>query len=655
MNKLLSTFKTVIARRRFSIVLLLGFLAVYVFYTYAGRALIADIYEGRSITLLAGVIDGRGSVPLEVYFRKADAILVSLAVFIALVILFSRVKGVGRYYLYFISYAFALLLFREASGEDLYHHLSRLADICAHLRMGDWYLFLSRNAAGGKGLPIYVYYSSWLGIIPYFINSTGLSLFATMKLTMLFLLALSGLGMYLALKLFVSRDWAILGALLYVSSNFVSGNVFPRSNLGSAYGACLMPFVFYALARWLKFSRMRDAILVALTGALLLIVHPLVFINALLGFVLFAVIYAVWNTREKRQWSSRLFQTLFIGLLLIVNSAVFLIPSLWERRYVYLHHHGLLRFRPETFLTLKGYLQFLDYRNPGFLVTAGIIVSVWFTLSRRGTRREGINSVPIAASLAVVAMYVFLTLKISIVIWERIDVLQGNQFPWRMILPLTFFGVICTVMVLENLFSRTTASRSKKWTIWLFRLTVFQGMVFLSPFFNQISGESQSGIIDSKLSAYWMKENGWGLDEYLPNTVNLPAVKDAIIIGDVKVLKREYLNRNEEFRITPVEQEGIYTLPKYWHTRYQVYVDGKEVEQKSDTNGKIAVYLLRGADSLVIRYAKPGYVFWPEKLSLLSMVVSILVLGYFSLSERRNSNKIRSPNDETRNRLEPEP
>jgi hypothetical protein len=634
MNGICGRFKAGIARERFAIALLLCFLAVYLIYTYAGRRLIADIYEGRSMSVLNDILGGRASIPLEVYFRKADAILVSLAVFCALVILSHQVKGVVKYCLYFASCVFALLLFREASGHDFYHHLSRLADISDHLRSGDWYLFLSRNAVGGKGLPIYVYYSSWLGVIPYFIHTAGLSLFATLKVALFLLFVLSGLGMYLALRLFVGVDWAVLGGLLYGSSNFVLGNVFPVSNLGAAYGACLVPFAFYSLARWLKFMRIEDVVLAALTGAILLIAHPLTFINAVLGFALFAVISIFRGGPGPKRWSRLLPQAIFGGLLLLVDSAIYLIPALVEKKYVYLHHRGLVIFRPETFLALKDYLHFGDFRNPGFLVTAGIILSLGFMLFGGRRRREGDNIVAIGASLASILMYAFLTTRISAWVWEKADFLRGNQFPWRMIQPLTFFGVMCAVMVLENLFSRIPAARAKRWLTWFFRLAVFQGMVFLSPFINQISGENQLPTIEAKLGAYWLKESGWGLDEYFPNVRNLPRAEEGSVVGEVKVLEQEYSNRNEEFRISPVADDGFYALPKFWNTRYRIYANGEEVAQLSGPKGEIVVHLPRGSSRIAIHYTKPGYVFWSEKVSAASIIASILILGYFSVKPR---------------------
>lgn len=635
MNGVFGRFKAGIAKERFAIALLLCFLAVYIIYTYAGRRLIADVYEGRSISLLAKVIGGRESIPLEVYFRKADAILVSLAVFCALAVLSHQVKGVVKYCLYFASCVFALLLFREASGHDFYHHLSRLADISDHLRSGDWYLFLSRNAVGGKGLPIYVYYSSWLGVIPYFIHASGLSLFATLKVTMFLLFMLSGLGMYLALRLFVGADWAVLGGLLYASSNFVLGNVFPMSNLGAAYGSCLVPFAFYGLVRWLKFRRMEDVILAAMMSALLLIVHPLTFINAAMGFALFAVIYAIWGLPGLKTRPGVLRQAILGGLLLLADSAIYLFPALVEKQYVYLHHRGLVIFRPETYLTAVDYLRFGDFRNTGFLVTAGIVLALGFMLFAGKRRREANNIVALGASLASILMYAYLTTRFSAWIWEKVDLLQGNQFPWRMIQPLTFLGVLCTVMVLENIISPLPADRAKRWAIWLFRLAVLQGMVFLSPFINQISGENQLPTIEAKLGEYWLKESGWGLDEYFPNVRNLPQAQPGSVLGEVKVLEKEYSNRNENIRIAPVGEDGSYALPKFWNTRYRIYANGQEITQLSSPKGEIVVHLSRGSDRIVIRYSKPAYVAWSEKVSAASIIASLMMLGYFSIKPRR--------------------
>ncbi len=637
MNEVGGRFKPEITRSRFAVALLLCFLAVYLFYTHAGHRFIADAYEGRSISLFAKVIGGKESTPLEVYFRKADAILVSLAVFCALVVLSRQVKGAVKYCLYFVSCVFALLLFREASGHDFYHHLSRLADISDHLQSGDWYLFISRNAIGGKGLPIYVYYSSWLGVIPYFIHAAGLSLFTTLKVTMFLLFMLSGLGMYLALRLFVGADWAVLGGLLYASSNFVLGNVFPVSNLGAAYGSCLVPFAFYGLARWLKFRRMEDVIIAALASALLLIAHPLTFINAAMGFALFAVINALWGLPGSKTRPGLLRQAIMGGLLLLADSAIYLIPALVEKQYVYLHHRGLVIFRPETYLTAIDYLRFGDFRNPGFLVTAGIVLALGFMFFGGKRRREANNLVAIGASLASILMYAYLTTRFSGWIWEKVDLLQGNQFPWRMIQPLTFLGVLCTVMVLENIISPLPTDRAKRWAIWLFRLTVLQGMVFLSPFINQISGENQLPTIEAKLGEYWLKESGWGLDEYFPNVRNLPRAEEGNLAGEVKVLDRGYSNRIEEFLIAPVASDGLYALPKFWNTRYQVYVDRDEVAQLSGPKGEIVVHLPAGSSRIAIHYRKPSYVFWSEKLSLASLAASLVICAgsFFRNSRKR--------------------
>lgn len=626
-----------IARTRFALFALFVFLAFSILYGFAGRALIAEAYEGRSAPWLAGVIAGKASIPLEVYLRKADAMLVSLAALCALIVLSSRVRGPTRYFLYYLSCVAALLWWREESGEDFYHHLSRLTDICRHLETGDWYMFVSRRAAGGKGLPIYVYYSHWLGVIPYAISRTGFSVFASMRVSMFLLLALSGLGAYLGLAPLVAREWAFLGALLYASSNYVSGNVFSQSNLGAVYGACLVPFAFYALANWLKTGRLRDTVLVALTGALLLIAHPLTFINAAIGFALYAAIVLVCGVPGPMRFKRLPGQAAAIAVLLVLNSAVYLIPSIVERKYVRLHYHGLIRFRPEEFLTLRSYLGFVDFTNPGFVVTAGIVLAV--LVFAFGTKGEGNKAkrIQLGACLAAIAVYVFLTLRISRFVWDRSDYLRGNQFPWRMIQPLTFFGVVCTAVTLQGLVGRLCGNRARQLTVWLFRLAVFQGMLYLSPFVNQINGESQAGVIEAKLDEYWMKEGGWGLDEYLPNVANLPVVPSDKIRGEVEVVARSYEKREEEFRISPVETAGFHTLPKFWNARYRLFVDGREVEQESNPGGEIAMDLAAGSRHIVIQYDKPGYVLWPERISLASMIVSIVLLGYIRWTGRNRA------------------
>lgn len=60
------------------IILLLGLLAVYLLSVFFGHQLIRDMYEGKSLHILNGVISGQGVHPVEFYFNYAGMLLVKV-------------------------------------------------------------------------------------------------------------------------------------------------------------------------------------------------------------------------------------------------------------------------------------------------------------------------------------------------------------------------------------------------------------------------------------------------------------------------------------------------------------------------------------------------------------------------------------------------
>ena len=522
--------------------------------------------------------------------------------------------GPGRLLAAFLAGACAYLLLLEPWGHDTWFHLQRLRDIEGQLAWGHWRAYFAENAAQGKGLPVWIYYSQWIYWPPIALTSLGMSPLVALKLMYASLLGIAAVGCYRLLRLHVGAEAATFGTLLFMTSNFVVGEVFQRSAYAEFMSVALLPLLLVALHRVLRDGDRQAGTWLVVLCTMMILAHPLSFMNA--GIALVA--YAAHVVLKERLPARRLLRPLPLFAFGLALAAFYWLPAVVETRYV-LGAEGVPTPLSETFLSVKRYLKFSGITSLGLTLTLLTPVVVGAVLWRKGdTRARGDRSVwPL---LAAIGLYMFLTVRPSEPLYEAVPLLASNLWVWRVLYPIT---LLCVLFVTVNLPALPSRLRSPIVLRALGVLAVLQAVALVA--WNTRDEVSMRATPLEEIDAYIANESqytsGFGIDEYLPQPRLLPRRPGpCAAVRTVQPEQRYELHQH----IGAGDSGDCIHVPRYWNVRYAAFVDGVPTPVFADARGELLFAPVGRAGLLTVTFSRPWYV---SLANLLSAAAALLLLA----------------------------
>ena len=512
----------------------------------------------------------------------------------------------------YLATACVYLFFLEPWGHDTWFHLQRLQDVeqqfdWAHLRA-----HFAENAAQGKGLPVWIYYSQWAYWPALFLTSLGVGPLISLKLIYCALLALCGVGSYRLLRLHAGEEDAVFGALLFMTANYVIGEVFQRSAYAEFMSVALLPLLLVALHRFVLDGDRRSGMMLVLLASLMILFHPLSFMNAGVALVAYAAYIAiVWWIAFRRLLRLVPLFALALGL-----TAFYWLPAVIETRYV-LGGEGVRTPLRETFLWIGSYLNFSGITNLGFVLTAlaPVVTACLLFRGHLPQAASGRSSWPLVAGVFV---YVFLTLRISEPLYTSLSFLAANLWVWRVLFPMTLLVVFFVTVNLRVLPQRLRSDTARGA---LAGLAALQAVVLV--LWNTASELSLRHIglreIERAVAVESRRENDFGIDEYLPQPRMLPRPGP-----QCRAVRTESPGGRYEMRllIAAADADVCIHIPRYWNTRYAAWIDGVATPVYANADGEILLAPRGRAGQLRLRLTQPGYV----KLSTFLSVIAAMLL-----------------------------
>jgi hypothetical protein len=533
----------------------------------------------------------------------------------------------------FVAAACIYMAFLEPWGHDTWFHLQRLQDVEQQLGRGQLRMHFAENAAQGKGIPVWVYYSQWVywpALLP---RSLGVSPLVSLKLVYCVFLTACCVGCYRLLELEADEHTAVFGTLLFVTSNYVIGEIFQRSAYAEFLSVALLPLLLVAVQRTLlQQGGMARAALVLVAG-LMILFHPLSFMNA--GYAIAA--YALYIVVDRRMPYLRLMRLLPLFALALALTAFYWLPAVMETRYV-MGAEGVPTPLRDTFLTFPRYVNFSSITNLGFVLTASAAAVAAALLRRRWAHvsfrsndaaqrpsRPDDGSEPRRRSWPLVAgilVCVFLTLRISEPLYDRISFLAANLWVWRVLFPLT---LLVTIFVIANLGVLPRRLRSNRALAAIAGLAILQAMVFV--LWNSAEELSARRVpvqeIEREVAVESQRKDGFGIDEYLPNPRMLPRPDAACRVTRSVAQGGRY---RMSFVLDPVDADACIHIPRYWHTRYTASIDGHPIDVYADAAGEIVIAPHGRSGVFELRFTQPAYVRFSNYLSSAAAVLLLIAL-----------------------------
>jgi hypothetical protein len=525
----------------------------------------------------------------------------------------------------FVTAVCAYLFFLEPWGHDTWFHVLRLLDVAAQVEGGRYHLHFASNTAQGMGLPVWIYYSQWIYWPPMLLMFLGASPLVALKIVYCGLLIVCTTGCYLLLRVESDKNMAAFGTLLFVTSNYVIGEISQRSAYAEFWSVAFLPLLLLAI-NWYVLGRKRGAaVAVVLLAALMILAHPLSFMNS--GWALAA--YAIYLRTRTGVPTRQLAGVVLQLVLALALTAFYWLPAVIETPYV-LGAGGVPTPIEETFLDLRRYLNFSGPTNLGPVLTV-LVPAVAAYVLIRGDSHEGTGHLSSWPLLAGVLGYVFLTLRISEPLYSNVPLLESNLWVWRVLFQVTLLAVVFVTPRLRVLPSRVLNRRNFAIVAAICVLQAAAFILWNTAGYLSIRAIELSETL-SQLENERIRTKGFGVDEYLPS----PGLQTRVGSQCRSFRNVQSVGAYElTFQIAPSDADVCIQIARFWNTRYAAWVAGERIPVYADTEGEIVIVPGGRAGVAELRYTRPSYVTIAAWTSA-AAGLTLLMLVAASVARRRS-------------------
>jgi len=306
----------------------------------------------------------------------------------------------------------------------------------------------------GFGYPLF----HFIYPLPYYIGaayySLGLNLIWSIKLIYILSLPFSALAMYVFTRRHLSTLGAIICSVIYIYTPYRAVNIYVRGALGESLSFVFIPIIFWSIDKAFEIPNKRTISFAGLSFAGLILTHNI----AAYIVAPFALIYFVFRFYSHNNLNAifNLFKMLILGLAL---SAYFWIPAIIDKRLMIenpiFNYRDHFPFIKQLLFSKWGYGASLWGPDDGFSFQLGIInlISIFLlgllTLITFYRDKKIIFSSFFTLSSTLFLLYL-MNIRSSW-IWDTIPFMNYFQFPWRLLLLITFFSSFAAGQIYDQI------------------------------------------------------------------------------------------------------------------------------------------------------------------------------------------------------------
>lgn len=298
----------------------------------------------------------------------------------------------------------------------------------------------SPDASFEYGQPIFNFYGQASYLIGEVFRLIGFSYIDSLKGVFIFSLVASALTMFLLSKqVWKSNIAAIISSVVYVYAPYRALDVWVRGALPESVAFVLFPLIIYFLNDYFNSSKFKSLILFILSFSALVVTHNL----SAFMFSIFLSIWFLYKLIDTKKYQL-LPSFVFAGLLIIGLSSFYIIPVLFETKFITLDKtiEGYFNFRShyttlyQLFISNHWGYGASSWGNKddislslGYVQWILSLVTLVLILVTKQLRRY----INFFVLLFIGLILLWFTHNKSTFVWEAIDQLKYVQFPWRFI------------------------------------------------------------------------------------------------------------------------------------------------------------------------------------------------------------------------------
>jgi len=512
-------------------------------------------------------------------------------------------------------------------GGDAVKHYRWSTEFVKALGDGALYPRWFAEANRGKGSPLPIYYPP----IPFYVaaafNVVAGDMLTAISLSCWLALALSGQAMYALSRLTLSRPASLIAAVLYMLMPYHILDLYQGSAVSEFWSFAWVPLILCFLYRvsdhddWIAFCGL------ALSYALLLQTHvPSAFLTSLS-----LPIFAVALTRNVRRLL-RIAAGLAFGAGI---SAIFLVPVLFERKYITIgrvvsrrdyRDYFLFEQLGSAFKTILDPSNIGDYSRQADLAGLAVLVLLIFAVVVAFKKWRDGNRVRLwRASLVITAFSLFMTTRLAAPLYRVVPGLVFLLFPFRWLLVASVGASVLTaaaVSILARDAERRTIKVLSLAVIAAFTLTVSVLAIARAPLKPETLERRLARREAPEYRPVW-----WDSERH----EDLEQASVVIDSGDAVVQKIDDRGISQSYHVSANSESVLRMRPLYfpgWVAR----ADGRPVEIRPSSGGNIELRMEPGEHQLTLSFEDT----WPRTTGKLISAVCIAGLVVLLFVARRS-------------------
>lgn len=486
----------------------------------------------------------------------------------------------------------------------------------------------------GYGYPLFNFYAPFSYYVGGVFYLSGFNaLFAT-KLIIILGVYLAGVCMYLAAKEIWGEIGGIVSALFYVYAPFHAVDIYVRGDVAEFFAYAFIPLLLYGLWNYYKTQKYRYVVLTAIGYSVIILSHNLTafMITPFLGISLLVLTFYFVKKRKIKS-AAHIISIPIIALLL---SAWYFVPALLEMNYTnilsqvgggadYKDHFVCLS---QLWNSLWGYGGSTKDCVDGLSFKIGKLHLVLFGLSILGVSRFRKNK-EILVLLGVIFLFlilsIFLTLRESQFIWDRVPFMEFLQYPWRFLILISFF----VSFLVGSVFSLPYIAVKKYVLNGIF--SAFVAVVILiyqstKMFVPQYIFPATESFYINDYHIKWVASKI--SDEYLPPDFKKPSnyneVPRSILPSDDFKNVEVEVDTTHVFKARATSEKSVAVpIDLVYFPFWKVEVNGETQKYKSK-DGKILISVPKGTINITAEIGETPLERWSNMLSVTGVVVLLI-------------------------------
>lgn len=503
-------------------------------------------------------------------------------------------------------------------GQD---HVARIANFYQNIQEGNIIPRWAGNLNWGYGHPILMFLYPLPSYAASLFHFFGFSLIDSLKIVFGISFIASGFAMYLWIKEFLGEEAGIVAGVLYMFAPYRFVDLYVRGAIGEHVAFIFPPLICCFLLRLSKRYSLKAlfggsfslAGFILSHNAITLMFLPLIFLYAL---------YLLWQSQDRKLAAHRYALIAIFGFGL---AAFFWIPAFFEGKYtlrdIVTKGGYAFNFVPfDNFL----YGQW-SYGGTGqFTVQVGIVhwimMTAIFPISKFFWRKKKNLFLFTTVLIVLFFLTLFLMTKESIVIWQKITILQKFQFPWRFLSVTVFISALAGGICISMLKERTRQMLLVITIIIVILLTknYWHARAYLmkdESFFTGIyDGTTDTGESAPIWSVRFMEKR--------------PREKIEVIDGEASIKEIKRTSTMHVYSISSQTQSRIRENTLYF-PGWNVYVDGQKAPiefQDPSNRGLITFMIPSGEHAITAIFEETRLRLFANIISIVSLV-NLLILG----------------------------